>query len=79
MLWLWGRLAGAAPIVPLAWELLYAMGAALEKKGKKKKEMSWKLFIDKIKNFMDTKILVLYNFVYKNIILFFPNHLLNHS
>ena len=29
--WLWGRLAAMAPIQPLAWELLYAAGAALKK------------------------------------------------
>ena len=36
LLWLWGRLAAAAPIQPLAWELPYATGAALKKKKKKK-------------------------------------------
>ena len=30
-LWLWHRLAAAAPIQPLAWELLYAAGVALKK------------------------------------------------
>ena len=29
---LWHRLAAAAPVQPLAWELLYAAGAALKKK-----------------------------------------------
>ena len=38
LLWLWCRLAATAPIQPLAWELLYAVGAALKKKKKKKKE-----------------------------------------
>ena len=33
-LWLWCRLAATAPILPLAWELPYAAGAAL-KRGKK--------------------------------------------
>ena len=33
MLWLWCRLAAAAPIRPLAWEFPYATGVAL--KGKK--------------------------------------------
>ena len=37
LLWLWYRLAAAAPIQPLAWEPLYAVGAALKKKKKKKK------------------------------------------
>ena len=30
LLWLWCRLAAVAPIGPLAWELPYAMGAALK-------------------------------------------------
>ena len=42
LLWLWRRPAATAPIRTLAWEPLYALGAALEKakisKGKKKKE-----------------------------------------
>jgi len=33
-LWLWWRLAAAAPIRPLTWELPYAAGAAV-KRGKK--------------------------------------------
>ena len=39
-LWLWCRLAAAAPIQPLTWDSSHAMGEALEKKirlGKKKK------------------------------------------
>ena len=32
LLWLWRRLAAAAPTGPLAWELSYAAGAALKKK-----------------------------------------------
>ena len=35
LLWLWCRLAAAAPIGPLAWELVYPAGAALKKKRKK--------------------------------------------
>ena len=31
LLWLLHRLAGAAPIQPLAWELPYAVGAALKR------------------------------------------------
>ena len=39
LLWLLGRSAATAPFRPLAWELLYAKGAALrKKKGKKKRE-----------------------------------------
>ena len=37
LLWLWCRLAFAALIRPLAWELPYAAGVALKKKKKKKK------------------------------------------
>ena len=36
LLWLWHRPAVTAPIGPLAWELPYAVGAALEKPKKKK-------------------------------------------
>ena len=35
LLWLWCRLAAAAPIQSLAWELSYALGAALKKKKKR--------------------------------------------
>ena len=35
LLWLWRRLAAAALIQPLAWELPYAMAVALKKKKKK--------------------------------------------
>ena len=43
LLWLWCRLVAIAPIRPLAWELPYAAGAALEmakrlKNKKRKKE-----------------------------------------
>ena len=40
LLWLWCRLAAAAPIRPLAWEPPFAMGAAQKrhKTGEKKKE-----------------------------------------
>ena len=37
LLWLWCRLAAAAPIRPLAWESLHAASAALKIKQKKKK------------------------------------------
>ena len=37
-LWLWYRLAAIAPIQPLAWELLYAAGAALKNKNKQTKQ-----------------------------------------
>ena len=32
LLWLWYRLAAAAPILPLAWELPHAAGVATKKK-----------------------------------------------
>ena len=35
LLWLWHRLAVAAPIRPLAWEPPYAAGAALKRQTKK--------------------------------------------
>ena len=35
LLWLWRRPAAATPIGPLAWELPYAMSAALKKKKKR--------------------------------------------
>ena len=39
LLWLWYRLAAAALIrTPLAWELPYAVGAALKRQKKKKVE-----------------------------------------
>ena len=34
LLWLWHRLAAAAPIRPLGWELPFAVGAALENTSK---------------------------------------------
>ena len=36
LLWLWRRPAAVAPIQPLAWELLHAVGAALKRPKKKK-------------------------------------------
>jgi len=38
LLWLWRRPAATAPIGPLAWELPYAAGAALEKKKAKQRK-----------------------------------------
>ena len=45
LLWLWCRLAAAAPVWPLAWEPPYAMDATLKKK-KKKKNGHHHLFTD---------------------------------
>ena len=39
-LWLWRRLAAVAPNGSLAWEPLYAEGAALKRQKKKKKILS---------------------------------------
>ena len=36
LLWLWCRLAAAAPIQPLAWELPYATRVTLRRERKKK-------------------------------------------
>ena len=44
LLWLWCRLAAVALIQPLAWEPLYAVGVALKRWEKKKKEMQFKFF-----------------------------------
>ena len=38
LVWLWHRPAATAQILPLAWELPHAVGAALKKKKKKKKK-----------------------------------------
>ena len=38
LLWLWHRSAATAPIWPLAWELLYAVSAALKREKKKKEK-----------------------------------------
>ena len=40
LLWLWCRVAAAALIRPLAWDLPYAAGAGIKKKKKKKKKIS---------------------------------------
>ena len=36
--WLWCRPAAAAPIQPLGWELLYATGAAVKRREKRKEK-----------------------------------------
>ena len=41
LLWLWCRLAAAAPVCPLALELPYAAGAALKRKKKRGDKRSW--------------------------------------
>ena len=38
LLWLWSRLSAVAPIGPLAWETLYAVGVALKRKKTKAKK-----------------------------------------
>ena len=45
LLWLWGRLAAAAPIRPLVWEAPYAMGVVLKKFKEKKKKRKGKEII----------------------------------
>ena len=42
-LWLWCRPAAIAPIGPVTWESLYAVGAALEKR-QKKRETEFRLW-----------------------------------
>ena len=41
LLWLWRRPAATAPIRPLAWELPYAVGVALEKTKRQKKKKDY--------------------------------------
>ena len=48
LLWLWHRLAAAALIRPLAWELPYATGVALKKKKEKKAYSSFKISLKNI-------------------------------
>ena len=44
-LWLWCRPAAAGPILPLAWELPYAAGAALKRPKRKRKEGKKKILL----------------------------------
>ena len=44
LLWLWCRPAATAAAGPLAWEPLYAMGAALKSNQKKKKRNALEIF-----------------------------------
>ena len=44
LLWLWYKPVATAPLGPLAWELPYAVGAALKKKKRKKKEKNIHIF-----------------------------------
>ena len=46
LLWLWHRLAAIARIRPLAWEPLYAMGAALKRQKDKKKNYKAHLLVE---------------------------------
>ena len=41
LLWPWHSLAATAPIGPLAWELPYAVGAALKRQKDNQKSMSF--------------------------------------
>ena len=50
LLWLWCRLAAAAPIPPLAWKPTYAAGEAIKKKKLKKKKERKKLEITQLKD-----------------------------
>jgi len=52
LLWLWCRLAAAALIRPLAWELPYALGAILKTWGNlKDEEVGWLVQSHSIYNF----------------------------
>ena len=46
LLWLWCRLAAAAPIRPLTWELPYASGVVLKRKKKISGIYSYNLYKD---------------------------------
>ena len=55
LLWLWCRPTAAAPIQPLAWELPYAIGAALKRKKNlkiKNKEFSKRNALEKASNLL---------------------------
>ena len=41
LLWLWGRPAAVAPILPLAWEFPYATGEALKREKQNKQDISF--------------------------------------
>ena len=58
LLWLWCRPTAVAPIRPLAWELPYTAGVALEKKKKKTKKRKLLFFFPCIP---DVGILVKYD------------------
>ena len=47
-LWLWYRPVATACIRPLAWELPYALGAALKKKKKKTKKFLYCFYVEMI-------------------------------
>ena len=51
LLWLWGRLAAAAPIQPQAWEHPYAVVVVLNRQ-KKKKSISYSQVIEKPQKLM---------------------------
>ena len=51
LLWLWYRLMAIVLVRPLAWELPYAMGAALEK-AKRQKKKKRERERDFVKNFL---------------------------
>ena len=44
--WLWFRLAAAVPVRPLVWEPPHAMGVALEKTKKDKKNKKHKMLLE---------------------------------
>ena len=66
LLWLWCRLAATAPIQPLTWEPLYALGGAIKrqktKKFKKKQRVEFSLSLHIVRlyksSFPNNKILL---------------------
>ena len=53
LLWLWYRLAAAAPIGPLAWEIAYAADMALKNKKEKEKEKRMAQFKQKMNRHLE--------------------------
>ena len=88
MLWLWRRLAAAAPIQPLGWELPKAAGEAQKKKKKRKKQKKKKENIKKkkkkknkkkIKRKKKTKTCTFIEKIYLCIICMFVVHVIYYS